>query len=77
MHRTLDELLSKVADPADNEPEIESERAKNRVVLDGTSYTITIRTAYKEKSFQVSSPTTVSHPFIYQVIHQPLNFMKF
>lgn len=76
-HRAFDELLKKAANPTDNRPEEELERSKKRIVLDGTSYTISIRTANKERNYQLSSPTPASHPFLYQIIHEPLNFKKF
>lgn len=76
-HRAFDELLSKVADPADDMPEKELELAKNRHILDGTGYSVHIRTVNKERTYQLSSPTPVSHPFIYQIIHEPLKFKKF
>lgn len=76
-HRAFEELLSKVADPADNEPEIELERMKNRHILDGTGYVVQIKTANKDRTYQLSSPTPASHPFIYQIIHEPLRFKKF
>lgn len=76
-HKAFDELLSKAADPADYGPEEELEHTKKRIVLDGTSYTISIRTADKERTYQLSSPTPASHPFLYRIIHEPLNFKKF
>lgn len=76
-HRTFEELLSKVADPADNEPEIEMERMKNRHILDGTAYLVQIKTVNQVRTFQLSSPTPASHPLFYKIIHEPLKFKKF
>lgn len=76
-HRAFDELLKKAADPTDNGLEEELERTKKRIVLDGTSYTISIKTADKERTYQLSSPTPASHPFLYRIIQEPLNFKKF
>ena len=76
-HKAFEELLSRVADPSNDEPEKELESAKNRKVLDGTSYMINISSVTKVKAYQLSSPSPVSHPFIYRIIHEPLNFKKF